>query len=1047
MMKKTHYKRILGLFILVFVVLFGNILSVSASDKGCGACKKDKKEPTTAQKKVGEEVAAPGYLKGRYGISMDTNSSGQYVITMKENPNIDNLANKNIKFKIIRLNTYDLGVNDKDEENPVNAGEHSISDEKEIEKLIKSKNKRLKPGEDLVIEKSGVLADGKIGFNAVLEPEFEDPYFEDNCICTRATKIEVFVETYGSPSTKKINKDPLSSYSATGSSDVDCTDWTKEKHSSFKYKFCYAKSKALEQEDSNSDIYDKLKHVYDFGNINTSTTHLAFGNAVDDGKINLGEFKCDYKTYFNSQTVEALNDESEYDNEDHKYYKKQNRKFFYGKGEYEFVAGNYVYNYESGTVTEAAKCTIACEEVIAVEYGPPVASTSGICFEYKVRVTSRVACGQKEGSGMNAPAVGEYCTPNPKCVHSSGTIYQQGGPNDAFDSCINKCDKGKYTDKCVTKCYKSVYGKSKNKVTKQANAFQNRVALVEALKGKNNVVDSIEENQLIDEIKPDRTIDTSTKISAPKYDYKDGAIIWDTGLNSFHRDVEGKGVDQATGGACTKNPCVIKETDPIWHLNNTWGTSYWKKYSEYHDVGIPKTSSCEDTCTWNGCKEKNVYLNEKQAELDYEYNKVIYDDLEATCKAAASCSSTTAEFTMSASYKMSEKSPKTTIYFPYTANNDSTTRDKLYSKHDGLSFTDTADDENSTILNYAGCYKDEGEKNWYQTEWTFPGTWQNLKGGTLSYKPQNLSSWQKFNKQFCVPETALSANTKWWIAYYSEIYGHKEGYAANDKDYYDKTEECTGNCKVDSANSSGSSSNSKSKSSCDYSQYKMSEVTKDDIDYNVHASTDKFGYFGWAFKIDCFYATNDEFNCAAPKETNKDSTKRDAIPGCKDCDKKEDYRIRPVDLTNLFPATDGSKLTSPATTGRSPGFNWSKYATQTAKNEAYKSLPSEYTKWVQAKGYSVYSDDYLDYDILLTKDGINKIKKAVSTDGFEYDNFDNGDVAIDSVVNYKSNLIRKADDYGIKVYSYPSAADALKCNNIGAHSKTPNYSASCEDFK
>ena len=50
-------------------------------------------------------------------------------------------------------------------------------------------------------------------------------------------------------------------------------------------------------------------------------------------------------------------------------------------------------------------------------------------------------------------------------------------------------------------------------------------------------------------------------------------------------------------------------------------------------------------------------------------------------------------------------------------------------------------------------------------------------------------------------------------------------------------------------------------------------------------------------------------------------------------------KIRSVELTNLFPASDGTVSTSSDQTGRTPGYNWSVYATNILKDKAYSSRP------------------------------------------------------------------------------------------------------------
>ena len=134
-------------------------------------------------------------------------------------------------------------------------------------------------------------------------------------------------------------------------------------------------------------------------------------------------------------------------------------------------------------------------------------------------------------------------------------------------------------------------------------------------------------------------------------------------------------------------------------------------------------------------------------------------------------------------------------------------------------------------------------------------------------------------------------------------------------------------------------------------------------------------------------------------------------------------KIRSVELTNLFPATDGAVNSSSDSTGRTPGFNWSIYATNIIKDQAYTSRPANYVKWVQKKGYNVYSDEYLDYEFNLTKADIQKIKR----EGQNYTAF-NGETMMNSVINYQSSLFR-GNNAIIHSNKIPQI-NALKCNNI-----------------
>ena len=209
---------------------------------------------------------------------------------------------------------------------------------------------------------------------------------------------------------------------------------------------------------------------------------------------------------------------------------------------------------------------------------------------------------------------------------------------------------------------------------------------------------------------------------------------------------------------------------------------------------------------------------------------------------------------------------------------------------------------------------------------------------------------------------------------------------------------------------------------------KFDNAAAEKIHYNIHAKTRKFGFFGWDINIDCFYAINRNY-LVVDGETSKESIETlNCINGQ---DATETYRIRSTELTNLFPDAGGGTLSNPTLTGRAPGYNWSQFATN-EKTESFTSNPSEYTKWIQDKGYTVYSDDYLDYQVELRKEVINQLKGER-----DYSNFE-GQVTKGSVLHYSSDLLRNGL---LKNDSKVPSATALKCNNM------KNYqSDECEVF-
>ena len=122
---------------------------------------------------------------------------------------------------------------------------------------------------------------------------------------------------------------------------------------------------------------------------------------------------------------------------------------------------------EGQAVTEVgqATCKRVCEEVVKVDYGPPIAVKAGMCFEYRVKVSSIVQC-KSDTSGTTEPKAPEVCLPTPTCYSNAMKEEMKvAGPTEDFQACVESCDGGKYSEKCSNSCYNKVYGDKKdNKV-------------------------------------------------------------------------------------------------------------------------------------------------------------------------------------------------------------------------------------------------------------------------------------------------------------------------------------------------------------------------------------------------------------------------------------------------------------------------------------------------------------------------------------------------------------------------------------------------------
>ncbi|MBR2246985.1 MAG: hypothetical protein IKG58_04115 [Bacilli bacterium] len=401
------------------------------------------------------------------------------------------------------------------------------------------------------------------------------------------------------------------------------------------------------------------------------------------------------------------------DNKKKNYYSNVN--YFYTKGDAGKVT--YTYKYSNGRKDKTVTvCKKKCTEVLKAEYGPPVASKAGQCFEYKFKVTSYVKCEAEVTD--NYPKESDYktCTPPPECFNSSLGTIRQGGPNDKYESCIKDCDGGKYSRKCSDKCYKKVYGESE-KTTNTA---------------MNDVTTSI----------------GATQVASKKYGYncpdKDGCYYWSG--NSINWRSKSSKIGRWYGNY-----------DPHQH--------YCKKCTYVPVNGIWKATNCNETCAWDtdSCS-KDDYLNPKQAQADADKHAEDYEKKLKECKAAKGCTTKTSTYTIDVKYQAADQSTATTIHFPNDSDYDKlSSPDGTYNTNDKKNTTIISPKYNHVTEDTNSCYTKDAKFTWYQGEWTFPGTWMNNKNGEISYSKQNGAYWKPFENKFCLPLNAKSTNIQWWM--------------------------------------------------------------------------------------------------------------------------------------------------------------------------------------------------------------------------------------------------------------------------------------------
>lgn len=636
--------------------------------------------------------------------------------------------------------------------------------------------------------------------------------------------------------------------------------------------------------------------------------------------------------------------------------------------------------YDGSFSTDSGSCVTKCAEAIRVNYGPPIASKAGFCFEYQVRLTSKVLC--TADIQIKPPKKGTYCEPTPWCNNGLVAYIHQAGPNEEFEGCINQCDGGKYSKKCSDKCYKSVYGNDKTLKSKKTTAYFADLLLS----------------------KVDR------RDFAGKYAWVGGSILW------------------LTDGVSRPYPYSSFSRYYLRHP----GVGNWAEYVANYGIKTHLTWAglCRDRCYFGGCYT-NQYLNADDVEADYQNNLNIQNANIGECKATASCTTSTATFKMSVSYSSKEdineslenssveksdelwSSTETKeIEFPYTPSDFKPS--KLESKQ-SESDLDKNDDicldksmgkvttKDSVILEYNGCYKGCKTTNEYHAHISFPGYWRNNKDWKLyPEKPITEEGWQHFPNKYCIQSDAANVNSNYWYWYY----GHADPvtFPKYENDSDDTTFNGLSIEKIrEKAASSVYNTNSK-------------------VYYNIKAFAENFGHFGASFEVSCFYSLASD--CEITKETGFDKC---------DSDFNAQYKKRAVDLTDLFPA--GSKSGSDYSASKYSAdksvipFNWSYGATideyHSSGSIGLVSYPNQYGVALQqaAADNQVYTDDELEYQFHLTPKDLRSIK-----------NFATGNSSYDSSLKYEGIYISKmfrgeSSILDSSIVRLPGTS-VLSCNNI-----------------
>ncbi len=725
--------------------------------------------------------------------------------------------------------------------------------------------------------------------------------------------------------------------------------------------------------------------------------------------------------------------------------KRQSLSCNYGKTDGKTVKK---YSY-TGVSSKTDTCTTTCREDVVVTLDPPVITQSGMCFSYVVDIKTKTVCSSKFSGTPPTKILVNACQYNVNCASKT----DKAGPNDSFDSCVNSCDGGNYTQSCIDKCYTKVYGNSKNSTAKKTtkSSKEEGITYLNNLKGTN----SFEEPTKLASLKTinvgvanltcytDEYLASSTKNLTdaqltelaekvtdskqllPGGYYNSKGTDWISTKGFYYYDTKGGTWKWNTSGGCSSKISYHYFTDKdttirtIKELNGTFyypGTSRIHKYKADGDGFLRRSgisydggntfidSRCGELCTMS----KSVNLKKAQKggkcqTLPKKGNKqYIVTQTQATNIYKAELKA----YTNAKSKCVASSNSCVTKNSNYVIKTDETSKNT--GKNLGQEYKSTQN------VNQAKT----GNKS--SSGGSFPSMIINTNGVCVTGECENK------NQEYC---SNLDKNSSEYIAYCKDKESCKNSgtpACKNGNTCYDYHTTLsfpknyinvkTGQTKTEisktdlpfyvAIGNSYCTSLSTKEVNVDWYNYKIDDtntVAKPSKinNYNITGQINKYGVHNWNFDFSCFFAIKNP--------TSGDCT-GDECDGNKECVGKNcnsdnedvptdnitsNVKVRSVNLSNLFP-------------NRSARFNWSANA-KNVNNKNYKVDPETLVKAIEATGDSVYDENnenkYLDYEINLTRSAIKTIRNY--NKGKTYNNSDNGTAV---------NRLNGQGTWGVTVY-------------------------------
>ena len=386
-------------------------------------------------------------------------------------------------------------------------------------------------------------------------------------------------------------------------------------------------------------------------------------------------------------------------------------------------------------------CRQTCKEVVTVEFGAPIATQSGMCFQYVVEIKSKVECEYTYTAPL--PSRPNVCISNASCETSYG-ISENGGPSEDFDQCVQECDGGKYGQSCIDQCYIEVYGQEDTKETELPN-----YSIFTPNNGLLSRMDQVENGQCLtpETVDPNNAAQIQALYEQHQRD-PGGSYVGNRWVPSSSGCSSNLGQYYFASLEATRN--TVLKVHGLW--NNGLGVA---RYCSNDADGFLRLCSlngqyyqCDDVCTWTNSCPANSVATETMAQAQYEKDLANYYAQKSACEnQQKKCSTETATYTV-------------------TVDNEGTTVYEAEQKQNspviGGKNPTIVQDTSGWCMGSTNDSRNDG--NDYRTVISFPGTYINNKTGQVATNV--LDSKKKFytfiGNEFCTKLTSRPTNTAWY---------------------------------------------------------------------------------------------------------------------------------------------------------------------------------------------------------------------------------------------------------------------------------------------